>query len=75
MADKIAVMNYGKLQQFDIPKNIFERPFNEFVGSFIGEPPMNFFDCNLQKRDQEYCLVANSFDIKLPNDLKKNNKA
>ena len=41
MADRIAVMRHGVLQQVDTPEAMYERPANVFVANFIGEPPMN----------------------------------
>ncbi|MFJ5488924.1 ABC transporter ATP-binding protein [Hansschlegelia beijingensis] len=41
MADRIAVMRHGVLQQVDAPEAMYERPANVFVANFIGEPPMN----------------------------------
>ena len=41
MADRIAVMNHGVLQQVATPQELYERPANLFVANFIGEPPMN----------------------------------
>jgi multiple sugar transport system ATP-binding protein len=43
LADRIAVMELGDLQQYGTPVEIKERPNNLFVASFIGEPPMNIF--------------------------------
>jgi multiple sugar transport system ATP-binding protein len=43
LADRIAVMEGGVLQQFDTPEKIKERPANLFTGTFVGEPPMNVF--------------------------------
>ena len=43
LADKIAVMEDGELQQYASPEEIKERPANLFTGTFIGEPPMNVF--------------------------------
>jgi len=47
LADKIAVMNEGVVIQFDEPQRLYEYPKNTFVGYFIGNPGMNFFDCTL----------------------------
>jgi ABC-type sugar transport system ATPase subunit len=44
MADRIAVMNDGVLQQVGPPRELYESPANRFVAGFIGESPMNFFD-------------------------------
>ncbi|MEM6943410.1 MAG: ABC transporter ATP-binding protein [Pseudomonadota bacterium] len=43
LADRIAVMEDGVLQQFDTPDRLKDRPANLFTGTFIGEPPMNVF--------------------------------
>jgi ABC-type sugar transport system ATPase subunit len=43
MADRIAVMNDGVLQQVGAPRELYEAPANRFVAGFIGESPMNFF--------------------------------
>ena len=41
MADLIAVMSAGELQQLASPDEIYERPANRFVATFVGNPPMN----------------------------------
>jgi multiple sugar transport system ATP-binding protein len=43
LADRIAVMEDGVLQQYSSPHEIKDRPANEFTGTFVGEPPMNVF--------------------------------
>ena len=49
LADRIAVMEKGVLQQFATPHDLQERPANLFVASFIGEPPMNLFPAVAQE--------------------------
>ena len=44
LADRIAVMRGGIIQQFASPKEIYNRPVNRFVAGFIGSPGMNFVD-------------------------------
>jgi multiple sugar transport system ATP-binding protein len=44
LADRIAVMHLGELQQIGPPAELFDQPANEFVASFIGSPPMNMLD-------------------------------
>ena len=44
LADRIAVLSAGKLQQIGTPLELFERPANRFVAGFIGSPAMNFAD-------------------------------
>jgi multiple sugar transport system ATP-binding protein len=41
MGDRIVVMNDGAIQQFGTPQQVFDRPANRFVASFVGEPHMN----------------------------------
>jgi multiple sugar transport system ATP-binding protein len=41
MADKMAVMNGGFLQQYDSPANVFGHPVNTFVAGFVGSPAMS----------------------------------
>jgi multiple sugar transport system ATP-binding protein len=47
LADRIAVMEGGVLQQFASQKELKERPANLFVATFIGEPPMNVFEADV----------------------------
>jgi multiple sugar transport system ATP-binding protein len=41
MADKMAVMSGGVLQQYDSPERVFAQPVNTFVAGFVGSPAMN----------------------------------
>jgi multiple sugar transport system ATP-binding protein len=41
MGDRVAVLKDGVLQQVDTPRNLYDRPANEFVAGFIGSPAMN----------------------------------
>ncbi|MCX7384520.1 MAG: ABC transporter ATP-binding protein [Alphaproteobacteria bacterium] len=43
MADRMAVMNHGVLQQYDTPEVVFNAPLNLFVAGFVGSPAMNLF--------------------------------
>jgi multiple sugar transport system ATP-binding protein len=42
LADKIAIMNHGVIEQLGTPREIYDRPASLFVADFIGSPPMNF---------------------------------
>jgi multiple sugar transport system ATP-binding protein len=44
LASRVAVMNKGRLQQFDTPLNIYNHPANRFVAEFVGSPSMNFIE-------------------------------
>jgi multiple sugar transport system ATP-binding protein len=43
LGQRIVLLDRGIIQQVDTPMNIYRRPANRFVGSFIGSPAMNFF--------------------------------
>jgi multiple sugar transport system ATP-binding protein len=44
MGDRVAVMNFGKLQQVDTPLRLYDHPDNLFVAGFIGSPQMNLIE-------------------------------
>ncbi len=47
MADRIAVLNKGRLQQVGTPREVYEHPINRFVAGFIGHPRINFLEAIL----------------------------
>lgn len=47
MADRLVVLNNGKIEQVGTPLEIYERPASTFVGAFIGSPAMNFLNCDV----------------------------
>ncbi len=51
MGDRIAVMRNGAIQQCDKPTVVYDFPANDFVGGFIGNPPMNFMDAQVQRNN------------------------
>ena len=51
MGDRIAVMRSGKLVQVGDPLAIYDAPVDQFVGSFIGNPPMNFLPARIEHAD------------------------
>ena len=63
MADKIAVMHEGVLQQYGTPGEIYDHPVNEWVAGFVGEPPMNFVDCELRRDGDALTIAHPSFAI------------
>jgi multiple sugar transport system ATP-binding protein len=76
MADRIAVMNEGVLQQVDVPDNIYRYPSNTFVATVVGSPPMNFLDCAIAHENGSVRLAhrgctfeADSGDTPLSNAL------
>jgi multiple sugar transport system ATP-binding protein len=63
LGDRVAVLRDGILQQFDLPKELYERPVNLFVAEFIGSPAMNLVGADLERRDG--ALVARLGDQQL----------
>jgi multiple sugar transport system ATP-binding protein len=49
LADRIVCMSMGYVQQIGTPLELYDTPANLFVASFIGLPPMNFFDCTVEE--------------------------
>lgn len=70
MADRIAVMNLGKLQQLAPPLEIFENPANKFVADFVGEPPMNFLDAEFVNTSEGIDLRGEAFALKIQGKLR-----
>ena len=64
MGDRIAVMNKGEIQQVGSPLEVYERPANLFVASFIGTPPMNFVPATLT--DGGTTVTASGFKLPVP---------
>jgi len=52
MADKIVVMNSGRIEQIGPPLDVYDRPANTFVAGFIGSPSMNLLEGTLQQRER-----------------------
>lgn len=63
MADRIALMDRGSLLQTGSPDEIYSHPATEFVGGFIGSPPMNFIDCRLHSENNRLFLTAPSLHL------------
>ena len=62
LADRVAVMEGGVLQQYGSPFELESRPNNLFVGSFIGEPPMNILEARVVSVDDGVDLEVSSDD-------------
>jgi multiple sugar transport system ATP-binding protein len=61
LADRIVVMSMGQVQQIGTPYEIYNDPNNVFVGSFIGNPPMNFFSGTVK----DGIFQGNGFTVRL----------
>ena len=66
MADRIAIIQHGKLQQVGQPNEIFDEPSNTFVASFIGSPAMNIVEGDLSEREGLLYLDAGTLTLPIP---------
>ncbi|HEV2502222.1 MAG TPA: ABC transporter ATP-binding protein [Mesorhizobium sp.] len=65
LADRIAVMRGGVIQQLDAPQAIYNRPVNRFVAGFIGSPGMNFIDGRLEESNGGWRFVTSDLNVPL----------
>ena len=56
LADRIAVMDLGLLQQYGTSNEVYNKPRNTFAANFMGSPSMNLLPCNLSGGDGSYSL-------------------
>lgn len=70
MADRIAIMNQGKLQQVGTPDMIYKNPSNSFVAGFMGSPPMNLLECTYKEKNGSSGLDFGAFRYELKGHLK-----
>ncbi len=61
LSDRVAVLHQGRIMQVGPPGEIFHHPANEFVASFVGDPPMSFIDVEyVEKGGQSFFHVEGS---------------
>jgi multiple sugar transport system ATP-binding protein len=69
MGDRIAVMRSGKLVQVGDPLTIYNEPVDQFVGGFIGNPPMNFLAARVEARDGgAVAVLADAGELRIGTD-------
>ena len=49
LADRVVVMNHGRIEQIGTPNELYHNPATRFVAGFIGSPAMNFMPCRLEE--------------------------
>lgn len=69
LADRIVVMNAGRIQQQGTPSDLFLHPVNKFVAGFLGAPPMNFLEVELVDDAGVLMAQGTGFALRLPDAL------
>ncbi len=66
MADRIAVMNQGRLEAFDTPDDLYDRPKTLFIAGFVGNPPMNFLEVEVRQEGGVFYAVNEALRVEVP---------
>ncbi len=66
LGDRIVVMKDGVVQQVGTPLELYRKPANLFVASFIGSPSMNFITVNVAAEGEDFALVCPGWQFRLP---------
>jgi multiple sugar transport system ATP-binding protein len=70
MADRVAVLRGGLLQQVDTPQNLYERPDNVFVAGFIGSPAMNMVMAGIEPQNGQMTASFAGHRIAIPDNYR-----
>lgn len=66
LADRIAILNKGLLQQLGSPFEVYEKPTNLFVAGFIGSPAMNILEGELVEKEGEHFANFSIYSLPVP---------
>jgi multiple sugar transport system ATP-binding protein len=69
LGDRIAVMREGQIVQCGTPMEVYEHPATEFVGGFLGSPPMNFLKVRLESVDGKTRAMLGEHGLPVPSTL------
>lgn len=69
LADRIVVMKEGVVQQIGTPDQIYEKPENLFVASFLGNPPINLLEGELVAGNKGILFRKNTFSMDFPDEM------
>lgn len=70
LADRIVIMEQGRIMQIGSPMEVFNRPKNQFVAGFIGSPMMNFLDVRVLEESGVLVLKNEGFRFTVPENLR-----
>src|SRR6202030_812139 len=66
MADRIVIMNQGRVEQIGTPQEIYDRPNTMFVADFIGAPPMSFLGVQTSLRRGDRSIRIDAAAVEMP---------
>ena len=69
LADRIVILNHGRIEQIGTPEDVYETPATAFVASFIGAPAMNLLPARL---DQRQLRLEDGTNLPTPRDGARN---
>lgn len=75
LANRIIIMNEGRIMQAGKPLGVYENPANKFVAGFIGSPSMNFIETKLVEDGGRLYVDAESFRLVIPRNLESSYRA
>jgi len=65
MSDYVALLNYGKIEQFAPPSEMFEQPVSEYAATFMGTPSTNIIRCDVERSDGDVVLTGSGFSARI----------
>jgi multiple sugar transport system ATP-binding protein len=71
LADRIVIMDHGRIMQIGSPMEVFDNPKNQFVAGFIGSPAMNFLEVRVLEENGALVLKGASFQFNVPDRLRE----
>jgi len=71
LADKIAVMNFGELQQVGTATELYETPQNTFVAGFVGQPAINLIEGSVNSVADNLYFSSKGIDVRIPKNIRK----
>jgi multiple sugar transport system ATP-binding protein len=63
MGDRIAIMKDGVIYQVDLPTKVYDLPATQFIGGFIGNPPMNFMEGKVKRINGKVAVHISDFSL------------
>ncbi|PTE10985.1 ABC transporter ATP-binding protein [Mesorhizobium helmanticense] len=72
LADRVVVMNAGRIEQIAPPQELYLRPATKFVAGFIGSPGMNFLSATLERNENQFSgVLSDGARLELPSDVSR----